>query len=453
MIRVTGFDFDLLTIGAGSGGVAASRRAAALDVRVGVCEDSRVGGTCVIRGCVPKKLLVHGAQVADAVTDAAGYGWSIPEARFDWPSLIAAKDKEIDRLNGIYLEMLERSGVTLFPERARLVDAHTVEIGSRRLTAERILIATGAKPHLPAVPGIEHAITSNEALSLPTLPESIVVLGGGYIAVEFASIFRALGAVVKIVIRADKVLRGFDEDIRTALTEELTRRGIEIVSGVHPTAIEPTAKELIIRDDKGGEHRSEVVLAALGRKPNTADLGLDAAGVTLGPNGEIKVDADQRTSVPNIFAVGDATDRAALTPVAVAEGRAFVETQYAGRPTRPNYDNIPTAVFSLPPVGTAGLTETEARSRFERVDVYKTGFRPMKHTLSGRGERITMKLVVDGTSDRVLGCHMVGPDAPEMMEGLAIALNAGATKAVFDRTIALHPSAAEEWVLMREKSA
>jgi len=450
---VTDFDFDLLTIGAGSGGVAASRRAAALGARVGICEDSRVGGTCVIRGCVPKKLLVYGAQVADAVADAAGYGWTIPKADFDWSRLIAAKDAEIDRLNGIYLGMLERSGVALYPERGRLVDAHTVEVGGRRLTAERILIATGAKPFLPALPGIEHAITSNEALSLPRAPGAIVVLGGGYIAVEFASIFRALGVPTKILIRADKVLRGFDEDIRNALTEELTRRGIEIVSGVRPTAIERDEVGLTVRDDAGELHRASHVLAALGRKPNTGDLGPASAGVDLGPNGEIKVDADQRTSVPNIFAVGDVTDRVALTPVAITEARAFVDTQFGDKPTRPNYDNIPTAVFSLPPVGTVGLTEAEARTRFERVDVYKTGFRPMRHTLSGRGERITMKLVVDADTDRVLGCHMVGPDAPEMMEGLAIALNAGATKAVFDRTIALHPSTSEEWVLMREKSA
>jgi len=450
---VTAFDFDLLTIGAGSGGVAASRRATALGARVGICEDSRVGGTCVIRGCVPKKLLVYGAQVADTVADAAGYGWTIPKADFDWSALIAAKDKEIDRLNGVYLGMLERSGVALYPERGRLIDAHTVEVGGRRLTAERILIATGAKPFRPAIPGIEHAITSNEALSLPKAPESVVVLGGGYIAVEFASIFRALGVPTKILIRADKVLRGFDEDIRTALTEELTRRGIEIVSGLRPTAIERDGEGLTTRDDAGGVHRASHVLAALGRKPNTGDLGLESAGVDLGSSGEIKVDADQRTSVPHIFAVGDVTDRVALTPVAIAEARAFVDSQFGGAPTRPNYDNIPTAVFSLPPVGTAGLTEAEARARFERVDVYKTGFRPMRHALSGRGERITMKLVVDASSDRVLGCHMVGPDAPEMMQGLAIALNAGATKAIFDRTIALHPSSSEEWVLMREKSA
>lgn len=450
---MTEYDYDLLTIGAGSGGVAASRRAAALGARTAICEDSRVGGTCVIRGCVPKKLLIYGVGVADTLADAAGYGWTIPEARFDWSRLIAAKDKEIDRLNGIYLGMLERAGVALFPERGRLIDAHTVRVGERRLTAERILVATGSRPFLPDLPGIEHAITSNEALSLPAAPRSIVILGGGYIAVEFASIFRAVGVEVTILIRGDKILRGFDEDVRDALTTEMTRRGIRIVAGVRPLAIEPGPDGPAVRDAGGAVHAGERVLAALGRVPNTDDLGLEAAGVERGARGEITVDADQRSSIPSVFAVGDVTDRVALTPVAIAEGRAFAETQFGGTPTRPNRDNIPTAVFSIPPVGTVGLTEAEARADRERVDIFKTEFRPMRHTLSGRAERILMKLVVDPATDRVLGCHMVGPDAPEMMEGLAIALNAGATKAVFDRTIALHPSTSEEWVLMRERSA
>jgi glutathione reductase (NADPH) len=446
------FDFDLFTIGAGSGGVAASRRAAAHGARVAICENSRVGGTCVIRGCVPKKLLVYGAQFADAFADAPGYGWSADPARFDWPSLIARKDAEIDRLNGIYIRMLENAGVRLMMGTGRIVDPHTVEVEGKRHTARHILVATGAHPVKPAIPGIELAITSNEALHLPALPASLLILGGGYIALEFASIFRAYGVDVTVMIRGERILRGFDDDIRIALTAELEKRGVRIAACAHPTRIERTAGGYAVFDQHGEARTAGLVMAALGRDPNVAGLGLEDIGIALAPNGAVPVDAWQRTSVENVHAIGDVTDRVALTPIAIAEGRALADTLFADRPTQPNYDHIPTAVFTLPPVGTVGLTEEQARARGTRVDIYKAGFRPMKHTLSGRDERVAMKLVVDGDTDRVLGCHMVGMDAPEIIQGLAIALNAGATKAVFDRTVALHPSTAEEFVLMREKA-
>lgn len=447
------FDFDLFTIGAGSGGVAASRRAAAYGARVGICENSRVGGTCVIRGCVPKKLLVYAAQFRDAFADAPGYGWGMHVPVHDWPTLIANKDREIDRLNGIYIRMLENAGVTLFQSTGRLIDRHTVEIGDRRVTAKRILIATGGWPSLPAIPGIDHAVTSNEALHLSHLPRSILILGGGYIAVEFASIFRGLGSEVTLMIRGDELLNGFDDDIRIELAKELRKRGIEILTRAKPVRIEEGRGGFTVHDHIGREHSAGLVMAATGRRPNTRDLGLEEAGVELAAGGAVKVDGWSRTSVDNIFAIGDVTDRVNLTPVAIAEGRALAETLYNDNPMQVRYDNIPTGVFSLPPLGTVGLTEAQARERHAKVDIYRAGFRPMKHTLSGRDERVLMKLVVDGESQRVLGCHMMGMDAPEIVQGLAIALNMGATKADFDRTIALHPSTAEEFVLMREKAS
>nr|WP_196242066.1 glutathione-disulfide reductase [Azospirillum oleiclasticum] len=443
----------MFTIGAGSGGVAASRRAAAFGARVGICENSRVGGTCVIRGCVPKKLLVYAAQFRDAFADAPGYGWGTHVPVHDWPTLIANKDREIDRLNGIYIRMLENAGVTLFQSTGRLIDRHTVEVGDRRVTAKRILIATGGWPSLPAIPGIDHAVTSNEALHLSHLPRSVLILGGGYIAVEFASIFRGLGAEVTLMIRGDELLNGFDDDIRIELAKELRKRGIEILARAKPVRIEEGRGGFTVHDHIGREHSAGLVMAATGRRPNTRDLGLEEAGVELAAGGAVKVDDWSRTSVDNIYAIGDVTDRVNLTPVAIAEGRALAETLYNDNPMQVRYDNIPTGVFSLPPLGTVGLTEAQARERHAKVDIYRAGFRPMKHTLSGRDERVLMKLVVDGDSQRVLGCHMMGMDAPEIVQGLAIALNMGATKADFDRTIALHPSTAEEFVLMREKAS
>ena len=445
------YDFDLFTIGAGSGGVAGSRRAGSYGAKVAICESVRVGGTCVLRGCVPKKLLVYGAEFADAFEDAAGYGWSLGERRFDWRALIAAKDRELDRLNGIYVNMLKTSGVAIIEGHGKLVDPHTVEVAGKRYTAANIMIATGAWPELPKIPGIEHAITSNEALDLKALPRRILIVGGGYIAVEFAGIFRTLGAEVRMAIRADKLLRGFDEDVRIALGEEMTARGIEIHAHTHLDRIEKTPEGFVATAHDGAKFAADTVMYATGRKPNTATLGLQALGIEVNKSGAVVVDQNSRTSLPHVYAVGDVTDRLNLTPVAIAEGRALAETLFNDNAMTVDHQTVPTAVFSQPPVGTVGLTEAAARGMYGAIDVYRTRFRPMKNTLSGRQERTMMKLVVDRQTDRVLGCHMVGRDAPEITQGLAIALKCGATKRQFDRTIGIHPTAAEEFVTMREK--
>ena len=445
------YDFDLFTLGAGSGGVAGSRRAASYGARVGIAESVRVGGTCVLRGCVPKKLLVYAAHFAEDFADAAGYGWTVPTPEHDWPTLIANKNRELDRLNGIYLKLLADSGVKVFDGRARLLDARTIEIGGKRITAERILIATGGHPVLPSIPGIEHAITSNEALDLAQLPKRAVIVGGGYIAVEFAGIFRALGVEVTMLLRADQVLRGFDEDIRGALMQELHERGIACQTGVQVARIDRIGAALRLTDRQGREYEADTVLYATGRAPNTRDLGLEALGVETNAAGAVLVDEWSQTSVKGIYAVGDVTDRMNLTPVAIAEARALAETLYHDNPTKFDRSGVPSAVFSTPPCATVGLTEAAARQAFRAVDVYRTRFRPMKHTLSGRAEKVMMKLVVDRATDRVLGVHMVGPDAPEIIQGLAIALKCGATKRQFDQTVGIHPTAAEEFVTMREK--
>jgi glutathione reductase (NADPH) len=445
------YDFDLFTLGAGSGGVAGSRRAASYGARVGIAEAVRVGGTCVLRGCVPKKLLVYAAHFADDFADAAGFGWTVPAPRFDWATLITNKDRELDRLNGIYLKLLADSGVKLFDGRARLVDAHTIEIGATRVTAQRIMIATGAQPVLPAIPGIEHAITSNEALDLPALPRRIVIVGGGYIAIEFAGIFQALGVEVTLVIRADCVLRGFDEDVRHALAHEMAGHGIEIMPRTVVTRIDRTAAGLVVSTTAGQQIAADLVLYATGRAPNTRGLGLEELGVGLNEVGAIAVDEWSETAVPGIYAVGDATDRLNLTPVAIAEARALAETLFNDNPTKFDRSGVASAVFSSPPVATVGLTEAQARCDLGAIDVYRTQFRPMKHTLSGRGERVMMKLVVERATDKVVGCHMVGADAPEIIQGLAIAIKCGATKRQFDQTVGIHPTAAEEFVTMREK--
>jgi glutathione reductase (NADPH) len=445
------YDFDLFTLGAGSGGVAGSRRAGSYGARVGICEDSRVGGTCVIRGCVPKKLLVYGAQFADAFADAAGFGWHVAPPVHDWPSLIAAKNREIDRLEGIYRKLLADSGVKLIEGRGRLLDPHTVEIHGHRYTAATIMIATGAHPVMPAIPGIEHAITSNEALDLPRLPRRIVIVGGGYIAVEFAGIFAGLGAEVTLVIRGEELLNGFDDDVRVTLAQELRNRGVTIRARTQLTRIERFGASFTAATNGGDELSADLVMYATGRRPNTRTLGLAEIGVACNPVGAVEVDEWSRTSVPNIYAVGDVTDRLNLTPVAIAEGRALAETLYNDNPIAVDHDNVATAVFSQPPVGTVGLTERRARQRHAAIDVYRARFRPMKHTLSGREERTMMKLVVDRASDRVLGCHMVGADAPEIIQGIAIAIKCGATKRQFDQTIGIHPTAAEEFVTMRDK--
>jgi glutathione reductase (NADPH) len=448
---MTAYDFDLFTLGAGSGGVAGSRRAASYGARVGIAEAVRVGGTCVLRGCVPKKLLVYAAHFADDFGDAAGYGWTVPEPSFDWPTLIANKDRELDRLNGIYLKLLADAGVKLFEGRARLLDAHTIEIGTTRVTSERIMIATGGHPVLPNIPGIEHAIVSDQALSLPQLPRRIVIVGGGYIAVEFAGIFAALGVEVTLVIRADEILRGFDEDVRAALSQELAGHGIAIKPQTRVARIDKRADGLVVVTEAGAELVADAVLYATGRAPNTRGLGLEELGIELNAVGAVAVDEWSETAVPGIYAVGDATDRLNLTPVAIAEARALAETLYNDNPTKFDRSGVPSAVFSSPPVATVGLSEAEARQSLRAVDVYRTRFRPMKHTLSGRAERVMMKLVVDRDSDKVVGCHMVGADAPEIIQGLAIALKCGATKRQFDQTVGIHPTAAEEFVTMREK--
>ncbi|HEU4532627.1 MAG TPA: glutathione-disulfide reductase, partial [Polyangiaceae bacterium] len=444
------FDFDLFTLGAGSGGVATSRRAGATGARVAICEESRVGGTCVMRGCVPKKLLVYGTHLRDEIDDAKGFGWKVEGARHDWGALIAAKDRELDRLGGIYLRMLRDANVTLLEGRGRLVDAHTVEVGGKRYTAKHVLVATGGRPALPEVRGAELAITSNEALDLPAVPKRVIIVGGGYIGVEFAGIFNRAGAKVTMLLRGDTVLRGFDDDVRAALTAELRKRGIELQGDVELQDIERRGDALSVMTRMGGVYEADAVLCATGRVPNTRGIGLEEAGVKLDARGAVVVDALSRSSVEGVYAVGDCTDRLALTPVAIAEGRALVETLFKNNPTAFDHQNVPSAVFGQPPVAAVGYTERDARVRFGAIDVYATSFRALKHTLSGRDERTTMKLVVDRESQRVVGCHMVGADAPEIMQGIAIAIKCGATKAQFDATVGIHPTAAEEFVLMRE---
>ena len=446
------YDFDMFTIGAGSGGVASSRRAGAYGARVAICEELRVGGTCVLRGCVPKKLLVYGAQFADAFADAEGFGWTVPTADFDWPKLIAAKDKEIGRLSQIYINMLNNAKVKIIDGRGVVVDPHTVEVNGKRYTADNILVATGGWPETPQIPGIEHVISSNEALDLPNLPKRIVIVGGGYIAVEFAGIFNGFGSEVVELVRRPEVLRGFDEDIRVYLGEEMRGRGIDIRSNAQVARIDKGAHGYTVTTTAGERIDTDLVMYATGRAPNTNGLGLVELGVELTANGAIVVDEWQRApKVPNIYAVGDITDRISLTPVAIAEGRAIAETLYNNNPTKMDHADVPSAVFSNPPLGVVGLTEDEARLQYREIDVYQARFRPMKNTLSGRGERTFLKLVVDAKTDRVVGCHMLGPDAPEIIQGLAIAVKCGATKQQFDQTVGIHPSAAEEFVTLRDK--
>ena len=455
---MTTFDFDLFVIGAGSGGVRAARIAANHGAKVAVAEEYRVGGTCVIRGCVPKKLLVYAARFHGEFEDAKGFGWSLEAPQFNWSTLIANKDREIDRLEKAYRGNLERSKVSVIASRAVLEDRHTVRLvkENRTVTAKTILIATGGWPHVPPMPGIEHAITSNEAFHLAQLPESVLVVGGGYIAVEFASIFNGLGVKTTLAYRGEKILRGFDEDLRDDLTAALAKRGIDIKTGLTPGAISLVAehagkKTLRIRMSNGEELDTGAVMFATGRVPNTGKLGLDVAGITLGPKGEIKVDGQSRTNIDNIYAVGDVTDRVNLTPVAIREGHAFADTVYGRHPWVTDHSLVPTGVFSEPEIGTVGLAEHEARAQFGMVEIYKTRFRPMKFTLAGRDERMLMKLVVDAATQKVVGCHVLGPDAAEMIQMAAIAIRMGATKIDFDRTMALHPSAAEELVTLRDK--
>ncbi len=447
-------DFDLFVIGGGSGGVRAARIAANHGAKVALAEEYRMGGTCVIRGCVPKKLLVYASRFADEFEEAAGFGWTAGKPTFDWSTLIANKDREIARLEGLYTANLERSKVTIFKARATLTGPHTVRLSdrNREISAARILIATGGTANLDTkLPGIEQAITSNEALHLPRLPQRIVVCGGGYIAVEFAGIFHGLGVETTLLYRGEKILRGFDEDMRDGLTEAYTRRGIKIITGTGLSKIETHASGLTLSLKTGGTLETDQVMFAIGRSPNTAGLGLDMAGVKLGSKGEIAVDEFSQTNIAHIHAVGDVTDRVNLTPIAIREGHAFADTVFGGCPTKVDHALIPTAVFATPEIGTVGLSEADARARGHTLDLYKSNFRPMKATLSGANDRTIMKLIVDAASQKVLGVHILGPDAGEIVQMAAIALRLGATKADFDATVALHPSAAEELVTMREK--
>jgi len=444
------FDYDLITIGAGSGGVRASRLAGGYGARSAVIESDRVGGTCVLRGCIPKKLLVYGAHYAHQFEDAVNYGWTIEGAKHDWATLIRNKNTELDRLHGIYLTILKNNKVALHEGRGVLVDPHTVEVNGKHITGANILIAVGGWPSLPNIPGIEHAITSNEALELPKRPERIAIVGAGYIAVEFAGIFEGLGSEVTLVVRS-QLLRGFDDDVSAALAGEMAKQRINLKQGVEVSAIAKQGDLLTLTLTNGEKLTVDCVMFATGRTPNTKNLGLEAAGVKTKENGAIIVDEWQRTNVAHIHAVGDVTDRLQLTPVAIAEGRAVSETLFNNNPIKADHENVPTAVFSTPPISTVGLTETQARRTFGKIDVYESRFKPLIHTLSGRDERTYMKIVVDAASDKVVGCHMMGADAPEIVQGLAIAIKCGATKAQFDATVGIHPSAAEEFVTMRVK--
>jgi glutathione reductase (NADPH) len=444
-------EVDLFVIGAGSGGVRAARIAAGYGARVMIAEEYRVGGTCVIRGCVPKKLLVYASRFANEFEDAAGFGWTLPQPSFDWPTLIANKDKEIARLEAAYTANLDKSGVKIVKSRAVLEDAHTVRLGTgERVKAAQVLIATGGAPGLgPAIPGIGYVITSNEAFHLRSLPRGILIQGGGYVAVEFAGIFAGLGSNVTLVYRGDNILRGFDDDVRAHLRGELEKHGITVITGRTVAAVEQSGDAHMARLSDGRAIDVDQVMFATGRAPNTKGLGLETAGVKLTGNGAVAVDEFSRSSVPHIYAVGDVTDRINLTPVAIREGHAFADTVFGARPTAVDHHDVPTAVFSEPEVGVVGLTESVAREKFARIDIYKTTFRPLKATLSGRDTRVLMKLVVDASSDRVLGCHIVGESAAEMIQSLAIPVKMRATKADFDATMALHPTAAEELVTMR----
>jgi glutathione reductase (NADPH) len=452
-VTMSQFDFDLFVIGAGSGGVRAARTAAGHGAKVAIAEEYRYGGTCVVRGCIPKKLLVYASRFRDEFEDAEGFGWSLRKPSFDWSTLIANKDKEIERISGVYKSNLERSGVQLFSARAELIDRNTLRIqpGDRTVTAATILVATGGRPVVPDLAGAGHAIPSNEAFHLEVLPTSIVIVGGGYIAVEFAGIFNGLGVETKLLYRGEKILRGFDEDLRDSLTQELFKRGIDVRCNARIASIEKGWSGHTVTLQDGSTLEAAKVMFATGRSPNTAGIGLEAAGVKLGELGEIPVDEQSRTSVENIYAVGDVTDRVNLTPVAIREGHAFADTVYGKKPVMVDHELIPTAVFATPEIGTVGLPEHTARERYGKVDIYKANFRPLKNTVSGRDERTLMKLVVDTDSDRIVGCHVLGPDAAEIVQMAAIAMRMKATKADFDSTMALHPSAAEELVTMREK--
>lgn len=450
------YDYDLFVVGAGSGGVRAARIASQAGARVAIAEEYRIGGTCVIRGCVPKKFLVYGAEFAQFFTDAPGYGWTVSGAKFDWATLRDNVQTEVTRLSGIYTTNLHKAGVTTYEERAEFVDANTVRLGKSGsdITAERILIATGGAPQLPAgMPGLELGITSNEAFLLKALPRRVLVVGGGYVALEFANIFHGLGAETRIVHRGDRMLRGFDEDLRAHMHIESERAGIRLSMKATLAGIEKKSDALRVTLSGGECVDTDQVLFATGRNPNTQGLGLERAGVRVDKYGAVVVDEYSRSSSASVYAIGDVTNRVNLTPVAIRDGHAFADTIYKNRPTPVDHRNVPSAVFGRPPIGTVGLAEEDARRSHGEVDIYRTNFRPMRNMLSGNQERTLMKIVVDRATGKLLGVHMAGEDAPEIIQLAAVAVKAGLTKTQWDSTVALHPTAAEELVLLRETVA
>ena len=450
---MSAYDFDLFTIGAGSGGVRASRMAANYGARVAIAEERYLGGTCVNVGCVPKKLLFTAAHFAQGFRDARGFGWIEQSPRFDWRQLIANKDREIERLNGIYRRLLKDAGVQLLEGHARLLDPHTVQVGERRFTAHNVLLATGSWPTVPQLPGAaEYGLTSNEAFYLTELPQRVVVVGGGYIGVEFAGIFNGLGVETTLVHRGELFLRGFDREIRETLAKEMRNKGINLRFSTQIRRVEKTGEMLSAQLSDETTVACGAIMFATGRHPLTANLGLEQAGVKLTETGAVAIDDRFQTSCANIYAIGDVTDRVTLTPVAIAEGAMLASNLFNGGDARFDYEAIPTAVFSQPTIGTVGLTEEQARKRHADVAVYRSSFRPLQYTLTDNPERCLVKLIVDRQSDRVLGCHMTGPEAPEIVQSLAVALKCGATKADFDRTVAVHPTLAEEFVTLRKAS-
>jgi glutathione reductase (NADPH) len=444
------FDYDLFVIGAGSGGVRAARIAAGHGARVGICEYSRVGGTCVIRGCVPKKLMSYAAHFSEEFEDAEGYGWEVGETRFSWSKLIANKDKEIDRLNAVYLRLLDNANVKLYSVHGKLLDSHHIQVGDETISADKILIATGGTPWRPEIPGAELAITSDEAFHLEDLPGRVIVMGGGFIACEFASIFNGMGSDVVQIYRGDQILRGFDQDVRDALAKEMIKKGIDLQLESNIIALRKAdAGHIIATLENGSELQADTVMFATGRVPNVKNLGLLEAGVEVTASGVIPVDEFSRTNLPNVFAVGDVTNRVNLTPVALMEGHAFADSEFGGARREVNHEFVPSAVFSHPPVATVGYPEKEAREHFGDLRVYRSEFTPMKHTLSGRDEKTVMKMLVQDSTDKVVGLHVVGMDAPEIVQGFAVAIKSGLSKRQFDNTIGIHPTAAEELVTLR----
>ncbi len=458
MTETAGYQYDLVVVGGGSGGVRAARRAAERGKRVALIEADRVGGTCVLRGCVPKKLFVNAARFADAFEDSVGFGWRVDNVAFDWPTLTANVEADVSWLSGVYVRNLEKAGVEIVHGRASLKDAHTVVVDGRELSTAYVLIATGGRPRRDTgggqqpVPGLEHAITSDDFFHLPRLPKRVLIVGGGYIAVEVASVFASFAVEVALLLRGPEILRGFDDEMRRTLRVALEARGVTVRNSDELAAIARTGEGLRVTTRSGAEFTVDQVLVAVGREPNTHGMGLEALGVKLDPAGAIVVDAYSRTSVANIYAVGDVTNRLQLTPVAIREGAAFVETVFGDNPTAVDYENVPVAVFGTPELGSVGLTEEVARREYATLDIYRSVFKPLQNRVAGRDERMTIKLIVDGETDRVLGCHVVGPSAGELVQLVTIAIKLRATKADFDATMALHPTIAEEIVTMGQPS-